>query len=156
MNSRYTPPLNHFVFPNLTLFELSVAQVEEFRASQLLNFLEASPTLQTVDVKIFAEILLDDVPRERVVVLLDVETLHLLTNDGKSDYNLVTHISCPSVKDTSLTHKKDIENTTLYNIFPAPASWDTIVRLYKRSPIEQVTLEIKMTRYTILTRSLTF
>ena len=64
-------------------------------------------------------------------------------SDGEPGYNLVTHISCPSVRRTSLAHKEDVDNVTLYNIFPAPASWDTIARQYTRSPVEQVTLEIK-------------
>ena len=52
LESRCPPLLNRFVFPGLTLFELSVTQVEGFRASLLLDFLEASPTLRTVRLKI--------------------------------------------------------------------------------------------------------
>ena len=122
LESRCPPLLNRFVFPSLVLFELSVTQVEGFRASLLLDFLEASPMLRTVHLKILTDILLDDVPRERAVVLPNVELLSLVVSDGEPGYNLVTHISCPIVKDTALTHKKDVDDIILCRIFPAPAS----------------------------------
>ena len=149
-----SPFLNLFVFPNLTSLELSIIQVEGFRASQLLDFLEASPMLQAVNVRIEGDILLDDIPRERAVVLPNVKTLWLVTSEP--GYDLATYISCPSVKHTSLTHKKDVDNLTLYNVLPSPASWSTIVRQYTRSPSENVRLKISMTQYTILECTLTF
>ena len=164
LDSRCPPLLNCFAFPNLALFELSVVQVEGFRASLLLDFLEASPILQKVYVRVIADILFDDVSRERAVVLPNLESLSLVVSDGGPGYDLVTHISCPSIKHTSLTHEKDVDNATLCHIFPAPALWNAIVRRYARSPVEKVTLEIKMNRrhtlqigrdYTILACSLT-
>ena len=56
--SKRSPPLDHFAFPNLTFFELSAAPVEEFQALQLLDFLEASPMLQSACMKIAGDILL--------------------------------------------------------------------------------------------------
>ena len=156
LESECPPLLNRFVFPSLTLFELSVTKVEGFRASLLLDFLEASPMLRTVHLKILTDILFDDIPRERAIVLPNVESLSLVS-DGEPGYNLVTHISCPMVKDTSLTHKKDVDDIILCRIFPDPASWDTIVRQYKKNLVEQVTLEIKTRRgYKILMCSLIF
>ena len=146
LDSRCPPLLNHFVFPNLTSFELSVEQVEGFRASQILDFLEASPILEKVYIRLIADVLFDDVPPERAVVLPNVESLSLVVSDGGPCYDLVTHISCPSIKHTSFTHEKDVDNVTLCNIFPAPALWNAIVRRYARSPVEKVTLEIKMNR----------
>ena len=113
LETTWPPPLNHFIFPNLTSFELSVEKVEGFRASQLLNFLEASPMLQTVHVKIIADILFDGVPRERAIVLPDVESLSLVVSDGGPGYNLVTHVSCPSIKKITLTHEEDVDDVTL-------------------------------------------
>ena len=152
--SKGLPFLNYFVVPNLTSFELSVERVEGFRASQLLNFLEASPMLRKVEMKIVGDILFGDVPRERAVVLPSVKSFSLAVTHGEPGYNLVTHISCPIVKHTSLTHKKDVSDLTFYNIFPSP--WNTIVRQYKRSPVEQVKFQINMTRNTILACFLTF
>ena len=140
---------NHFVFPNLTSFDLSMARVE-FHASRLLDFLKASPTLQVVRVRIFGKILLDGVPREKPVVLPNVESLCLVVSDGEPGYNLVTHISCPVVKRTSLTYGGNADDPALHNTFP-PASWNTIVRQYTRNPIEEVTLVIDTTEGNILT-----
>ena len=113
LSSRYSPFLNSFVFPNLTSFELSVERVEGFQASQLLDFLEASPMLRKVQMKIIADISFDDVPRERAVVLPNVKSLSLVVSDGGPGYDLVTRISCPSVKKAILAYEKDIEDTTL-------------------------------------------
>ena len=82
MHSKKSPPLDNFAFPNLTFFELSVMPMEELRASQLLDFLEASPRLQAVRMEIAGDILLDDVPQERIVVLPNVESLCLVVGDG--------------------------------------------------------------------------
>ena len=147
--------LNHFVFPNLTSVDLFVTKVEGFRASQLLGFLKASPTLQVVCLNIATNILFDFTPRERAVVLPNVESLCLVVSDVEPGYNLVTHISCPVVKRTSLTYGKDVVDSTPLNIFP-PASWNAIARQYTRSPIEEVTLVIKMSWKSILACQLTF
>ena len=98
------PLLSHFVFPNLTSFDLWATSAELFCGAQLLNFLEASPMLQAVRVKIVGTLSLEGVPRERVVVLRYVENLCLAASDGGPVYELATHISCPSVKNTSLTY----------------------------------------------------
>jgi hypothetical protein len=74
--------LRHFRFPNLTTFELWAVPEEDLRASQLLDFLEAFPMLRTVDMKTITDIVLEGVPRERVVVLPNVETFHLVVSDG--------------------------------------------------------------------------
>ena len=105
--------LNHFAFPTLTSFELYVENVKEFRASRLPDFLETSPMLQTVRMEIAEDILFDDVPRERAVVLPNIESLCLVVSDGESGYNLVTHIPCPIVRHTSLTRKEDIDDLAL-------------------------------------------
>ena len=60
-----SPPINHFIFPNLVLFDLSVLPSEGFRALPLLDFLEASPMLQTVHLRITANILLEDIIQGR-------------------------------------------------------------------------------------------
>jgi len=62
------PFLNRLAFPKLTTLELSVTPVDEgFPVSQPLDFLEASPALQTVRIRIETKMLLGDVP-ERVVL----------------------------------------------------------------------------------------
>ena len=148
------PFLNHFIFPNLTSFELSVTSEEQFHGSQLLDFLEASPMLQVVDVKIFMALSLEGVTREKVVVLQHVENLCLAASDG---YKLATHISCPSVKNTSLMYLGEggPYNDPPPETFPASDPLNAIIRQYTRSPIEEVTLDITGPDYFVAC-SLTF
>ena len=143
LHSEAPPFLSRFVFSNLTSFELSVVLVEGFYGSQLLNFLEASPMLQVVDVKIVTALSLGGIPRERVVILQHVESFCLTASDGGHGYKLATHISCPSVKNTSLTHIGWGRSGTVAppETFPASDSLNTIIRRYTRSPIEEVTVQ---------------
>lgn len=157
LNSERSPFLGHFAFPNLTTFELSAAPGNEgFRASELLNFLEASPTLRTVRMGIIADIALVGVPQERVVVLPNVETFSLVVNDGRPGYKIAAHISCPSVRLTSLRHEKVPGVDVVQDIFPTSVSWSAIVRQYTRSPAEEVSLKIRYFQDPIITCSLTF
>ena len=152
------PPLNHFAFPNLTFLELSTL-VGRSRASQLLDFLEASPKLQAVRMKISEEIFFDNVPQERVAVLPNVKSLCLAVNNGELGYRLAAHISCPSAKHTSLTHEHEevTDGMIPWEIFPTSVSRNAIVRQYTRSPVEEITLEIKTSlRNFVITCSLTF
>ena len=121
-----------------------MAPTEGFHnVSQPLNFLEASPVLQTVRLKIVADISLDDIPRERIIILPKVEYLCLVMSDGEWGYKLAAHMSCPSVKHISLTHEKDTGDVTPEEIFPTSVSWNAVVHQYTRSPVEEVALEIK-------------
>jgi len=140
--------LNHFVFPNLTTFKLSTGPGwYTFRALGLLDFLEASPTLQKVKMEITARILLEGVAQRGVVVLPNVQTFSLFMNDGEPAYELVAHISCPSASHTSLIHEKDLDdiptNQDVRYGFPTATSWDAIVRQYTTSPVEAISLKIE-------------
>jgi hypothetical protein len=144
------PCLNHFVFPTLTSFDLSAVQPHRLCVSQLLDFLEASPMLQTVHMRIAADISLEGVPQERVVVLPNVQILTVDVEDDGRGYEIAPYISCPSAIRTSLTH----EGTVPEQMFPPVVLWDTIVRQYSRSPVEEATVEVKTTP--LLTCDLTF
>ena len=76
----------HFAFPNLVSLVFSTAQLAGFHASQLLDFLEGSPTLQTEHINIIAGILFEGVPRERIMVLPNVEKSNLAISDGRPGY----------------------------------------------------------------------
>ena len=137
--------LSHFVYPNLTTFELSSDPGGECSASHLLDFLKASPLLRMVEMKIFGTIILASIPEGTVVVLPDVETFSLHMVDGPSTqiYDLASHISCPRARYTSLTHEVDEDDMMVgLGLFPTPDSWNTIVCQYMANPIEEVTLEI--------------
>ena len=159
LQSQEWPFLNHFVFPSLTAFELSTMPAEGVQASELLNFLEASPMLQTVYMRIIAGILLEDVPQGKDVVLPNVQTFSLVVSDGAPGYELVAHISCPSACLTSVIYEKNAEDMTTNRdvfIFPTAASWNTIVHQYTRNPVEEVTLEINPHHDLTIACTLTF
>ena len=126
LHSKRSLPLDHFAFPNLA-FELSVTPVEELRASQLLDFLEASPMLQAVCMKIDGDIFLEGVPQEIFVVFPNVESLYLVVSDGEAGYGLATHLSCASTKHMSLTHEGSTGLVTPQETFSASAPWSAIV-----------------------------
>ena len=151
--------LSHFAFPNLTTFELSSCPVDESSALYLLNFLKASPTLQTVKMRIGPKVVLGNVPQDMVVVLPNVETFSLYVGDdiARRVYDVATHISCPRARYTSLTQETyDHDIDFNLEIFPTPILWNTIVRQYMASPIEEVTLDIKRSESVDIDSFLTF
>jgi hypothetical protein len=148
--------LDRFGFPNLTTFKLLVTPEDGFYVSQLLSFLEASPALQKVDMRIVADILFEGIPRERVVVLPDVETFRLSMTDGGPGYRMAAHISCPSARHTLITHDMFTSEMATQEIFPSSASWNAIARQYSRSPVEEVALEMQVDSNRTTAFSLTF
>jgi len=159
LQSERSPFLRHFVFPNLTKFQLLAQPAAEgFSALQLLNFLEASPMLRTVHMKIVDEILLEGVPQERVVVLPVVETFSLIVNDGEPGYELAARVSCPSANHTSFMYERDVPSATLEEmfVFPTFVPWSAITRQYTKRPVEGVELEIKFSRDPTIACFITF
>ena len=118
--------LNHFVFPNLKTFELSVTPHNQpFYLSGLLDFLEASPTLQTIRIRITTGMFLPgDTPPERVVVLPNVETFSLTLD--KPYCWIAPHVSCSSARSMSFVHEQDAAYEIPQEIFPTPNSWNVI------------------------------
>ena len=144
--SRNLSYLSHFIFPNLTTFELASRPGEECSASYLFDFLKASPLLQTVKVKITAKVVLRGIPQETVVVLPNVKTLSLHVDDGPTTYvsDIATHISCPRARNMSLINgMDDIRTSPDLKIFPTPIPWSTIVHQHTTNSVEEVTLQIK-------------
>ena len=151
--SEGAPYLNHFTFPNLTTFELNAMPVR-FPASQLLNFLEASPTLRTVRIEIEAEIDTGDLPPERVVVLPNVEIFTII--EGEPGYNIAALISCPSARCTSLVFEHYAFYEPSRQAFPTSVSWNAIVAQYTAGPIEEVMLSVITAWELVLSCSLSF
>jgi len=150
LHSEGAPSLNHLAFPNLTNFEFS-ARDKEFPISQLLNFLEALPTLQTVRVRIEAELLLGDFPPERVIVLPNVEIFSV--THGELGYGIAAHISCPSARRITLLREQDVEVEVPQEIFPA---WNTIGPQYTTSTIDKIALGITTIGEDLVSFSLSF
>jgi hypothetical protein len=139
----WNEPLNCFIFPNLTTFKLTTDTAASFNASDLFNFLKASPMLRTVEASINGGLMLENIPRE-MTVLPNVETFSLHVHDHNLQvYHPAVHISCPRAKYTSLTQNLfDVHITHLLEAFPDAVLWEAIIRQYTASPVEQVTLEI--------------
>ena len=146
-----SPSLRNFTFPNLVSFELSVTAWGMFPASQLFDFLESSPMLRTVHVKIIEDVSLDGVPKERIVILPNAEDFSLTVSDRRCGYEVATRISCPSAGYLSFTHMTEESQE---EIFPAQEPWNAILRHYTRNPVEEVSLEIRFSP--IITCILTF
>ena len=151
--------LNHFVFPNLTMFNLSAPPMDRFTAPDLFDFLKASIRLRTVELIIDGGTMPETIPREMVVVLPNAETFSLLVNDDDLQvYKLAAHISCPRAKYTSLLQDiGDIQMTSNLDMFPDSVSWKAITHQYTTTPVEEITLEMNDDRFmAIVTCSLTF
>jgi hypothetical protein len=161
LRSERFPFLAHFTLPNLTTFSLlatpALKSEAGYHALELLDFLEASPTLRTVSIKIIAGMIrLHNIPPERVVVLPNVNAFSMAVDDGGSGYQLATHISCPSVKCTSLAHESFDNNVLPPVIFPPPPSWNVISRQYTTIPIDEAILEMSPDGDPIISCSLAF
>ena len=137
----WSPSLSHFAFPNLVEFDFSGERSGGFSgASQLLDFLEASPVLRRVNID--ADVSLEDVPRKRVVVLPNVEELCIIMTYGRPIYQFTTHISCSSITSLSLLRAGDSGVMVPGETFPTSVLWNAIVRQYTSSPVEEVTLQL--------------
>ena len=149
------PFLSHFAFPNLTTLDLSAVPEEEiFPTSQLLDFLEASPTLRTVRVGIEAEVSLANIPPERVVVLPNVETFSLTQDEP--GYGIAAHISCPSARLTSLIREHEVDFGIPRVVFPTSVSWNVISPQHVARPTDEAVLGITTAGDTIVSSSLSF
>ena len=128
--------------PNLVSFDLSIVHEGDFYASQLFHFLDGSPMLQIVNIQALTYISLEEVPQERVISLPSVEKFTLIVGNDEPGYSMAAHIHCPSARVTSMMLGSTFENLPR-EIFPTSVSWNTILRHYTRSPIEEATLEIR-------------
>ena len=130
---------NCFTFPSLTTFELSmISEGEDFPASELLDFLEATPTLETVHIRIKAEV---DDPPENVIVLPNVKVFSV--NQNVPGYTIAAHMSCPSARSTSLVLEEDVEQWASQDAFPTSVfSWNAIGPQYMARQIDEIVLAI--------------
>jgi len=140
------PSLCHFTFPNLTTLNFSTwAGPNVFPVSYLVDFLEASPSLQRIRLLLQAFSLHEDVPPERVVVLPCVETFYLgITNDSPG-CEIAPHISCPSANHAEFLYMLDGAGWDIpEGIYPPSNPWSMIARQYAKGMVEQVVLKTTM------------
>ena len=139
------PSLRHFTFPNLTTFSFSIMYTRRFPVSELLDFLEASPVLQWINVSIDADQFHEDVPLERVVILPYVKTFSLCIVNYGPGCEIAAHILCPFAKRVEFSHMLGCAgNNVPKAIYPPSAVWNTIIHQYTRGTVEQVALEMTM------------
>ena len=149
------PSLHRFHFPNLASLVFSTGlRPYLYHVSELLGFLENSPTLRTVEIKIDGDISLEGINRGRIVVLPNVETFSFDVWNGGPGYGIAAHISCPSARSVSFSQNMYTDDLIQAGHFPSPVLWNAIIRQYTRSSVEEVTLEMKG-RY-VITCKLTF
>ena len=150
------PSLHHFTFPNLTTLKFSTG-LREFPVSRLLNFLEASPALRQICMRIEAGRFDEDVPAQRIIVLSHVKTFDLgVTNDGRG-CEIATRISCPFAKRVEFSHTPQARDDVPEDPYPPSIPWKAIARQYTNGAVERVVLEMKMdNRYLRMNCSITF
>ena len=140
--------LSHFTLPNLTSFNLwTRGGCEVFPISLLLNFLEGSPSLQTIHMMIAADLFYDDVPQDAILVLPNVKAFALDINSDSPGYGIAAHISCPSARTVEFHHQR--QNPTpdiLDDISALSYPWATIVCQYTTGVIEEIELGLGATR----------
>ena len=150
------PSLYHFTFPSLTTFDFST-WTRTFSVSQLLNFLEASPSLRWIDMMIAAFEVNEDVPPGRVVVLPHVETfsVHIICEDPGCE--ITTHMSCPSATLAEFTHCVQSAGYDVPEvIYPPPDPFGAIVHQYTKGIVDEVILELSLDEHLSIDSSLTF
>ena len=148
--------LPHFAFPNLTIFRIETSEEEKpFPASPLLNFLEASPLLQKVEIAT-SDVSFEDVPLDRVISLPHVTDFCLaIVSDWIFDWRLATHLSCPSVELARFARQPALYDDKIpEDAFPSLLQWTAIVRQYTIGMVEEAKLKFEVNEG--LTCSVTF
>jgi hypothetical protein len=152
--SAWTPPLSHFIFPNLVVFDYKVRPWEPFCALQLLDFLETSPMLQRLKINVMERTSSHGIPQERVVVLPNVKDIDITLTYIHPGYEIATHLSCPSVASMVLTLKEGPDTMISEGIFPTSDLWNAIIHQYTRSPVEELTLSLNTIDFVTCTLNL--
>ena len=150
------PSLRHFTFPHLTTLDFAT-QLDVYPISELLNFLEASPTLQWVRILINAYQFSENVPPGKIIALSCVKTFSLIIASYSPGCEIATHISCPFAKRVEFTHVLEWAGANIPEaIYPPSAPWNAIVHQYTKGTVEQVVLEMAMDEDFLIDCSITF
>ena len=151
------PSLRHFTFPNITTFNLITELIVYYPVSELLDFLEASPALRWIGMRIWADQFREDVPPGRVIVLPCVETFFLDIISYGPGCEISTHISCPFAKRVEFEHGLEGAGDNVpVAIYPSSTPWNAIVHQYTKGTVERVVLEMTMDKDFNIDCSITF
>ena len=152
--------LSLFAFPNLTAFKFETrGDLERFSASLLLDFLEASPLLQVLDMTIADVISYEGVPPDNVLALPCVTYFRLDITSHTLGWKLATHLSCPSAGYAGFVRRLRSSYQSHMipeDIFPPSPLWTAIVHQYPTGTVEEVELELGLELDKELTCSITF
>ena len=150
------PSLRHFTLFNLTTLDFSTC-VNAYPVSELLDFLEASPTLRWIRILVEAYQFSEDVPPGRIIVLPCVKTFSLDITSYSPGCEIATHISCPFAKHVEFAHEPESPGDYVPEaIYPSSAPWNAIVHQYTKGTVEQVMLEMTMNEVFHIDCSITF
>ena len=140
------PYLDYFAFTSLRTFELSVtpegtfADEKAFPVHQLLDFLEATPTLEILTLAIYTETSLDRIPQGRKAVLPNVKHYHVTELDPS--YTIAMHISCSSAHHTSFVCEQNAEDPTPQDAFSATTTWHAVPPQNMAAHVDAIILEL--------------
>jgi hypothetical protein len=140
--------LSHFAFPNLTtLYFRTWGVLEEFSLSLLLDFFEASPSLQYIEIGIAGSISCEGVAPDRVLVLPYVKGFFLNLENDNFDWEFATHLSCPSAERAGFQRRPRLDHI-VHNIpegiYPPLLPWSTIVRQYTVGIVDEIQLVLEV------------
>jgi hypothetical protein len=140
--------LSHFVFPNLTtLYFRTWGVFEEFSLSLLLDFFEASPSLQYIEMEIAGSISCEGVTPDWVLVLPYVKDFFLNLESDNFDWEFATHLSCPSADRAGFQRRPrldHIDHNIPEDIYPPLLPWSTIVRQYMVGTVDEIELMLQV------------
>ena len=143
------PSLRHFTFPNLTTLFFST-WIDVYPVSELLDFLEASPTLQWIRMRIRTTLFHEDIPPGRIIVLPCVKTFTLIALSYGTGCEIATHISCPFAERVEFAHRLDCPGDDVPEaIYPPSVPWNAIVHQYAKGTVERVVFEMVMENFDI-------
>ena len=150
------PSLRHFTFPNLTTLNFST-WITTYPVSELLNFLEASPALRWVRMRIEANQFHEDAPPGRIIVLPYVKTFYLAVRGRGPGFEILAHISCPFGERVEFAYELERGGYTVPEaIYPSATSWNTIVHQYTKGTVERAALEMTIDEGLRIDCSITF
>jgi len=136
------PSLRRFAFPNLTTLYFST-WIDVYPVSELLDFLEASPTLQWIRMSIRTTLFHEDVPPGRIIVLPCVEFFALAALSYGPGCEIATHISCPFAEQVEFEHRLDHPGGDVPEaIYPPSTPWNAIVHQYAKGTVERVVFKV--------------
>ena len=140
--------LSHYAFPNLTTFHFWIWGASKvLSVSLLLNFLEASPSLEEIDMDISKTISYEGVPLHKVLVLPRVKDFCLDITSDSFSWELAAHLSCPSAERAGFVCRLPsihLNNSIPEDIYPPPLPWRAIVRRYTTGTVGRVEIELKL------------